>query len=88
MLFGDQIEPYLRLDRCLPLDPGARQALDRLLAELDRVQQEVAVAPGSLLIVDNYLAAHGRLGGDWLKRITVSRNLRRMAGGGRHPRIL
>ncbi|MFB9617826.1 hypothetical protein ACFFS4_46135 [Kutzneria kofuensis] len=88
VLFGDQIEPYLRLDRCLPLDPGARQALDRLLAELDRVQQEVAVAPGSLLIVDNYLAAHGRLGGDWLKRITVSRNLRRMAGGGRHPRIL
>ena len=87
VLFGDQIDPYLRFDRCRPADPAAGRALDLLRAELDRVRQDLVLAPGSLLVVDNYRTAHGRPGDGWLKRITVSRNLRRVAND-RHPRIL
>ena len=58
------------------------------MAELERVQQEVVVDPGTLLIIDNYLAVHGRQpfrsrydGTDrWLKKLPVSRNLRRGLG--------
>lgn len=68
------------------------------MAELQRVQQDVAVGPGSLLIVDNYRAVHGRRpftarydGTDrWLKKLTVSRNLRQNLNGYalRHPRVI
>ena len=67
------------------------------MAELERVQQEVVVGPGTLLVVDNYLAVHGRRafevrydGTDrWLKKLTVSRNLRRgLTFGAGHPRIV
>ena len=77
MLSGDPADPYLRLDRCLPVDPEARLALDHLLAALDHVRQDVPLDAGSLLLVDNYRVACGRLTGDWLKRILISRNLRR-----------
>ncbi|MFD3624614.1 guanitoxin biosynthesis L-enduracididine beta-hydroxylase GntD [Streptomyces sp. DSM 116494] len=102
VLFGDRLSPYLRIDRpfmdTLPGDTEAEAALDRLMAELNRVQQDVAVAPGSLLIVDNYRAVHGRRpftarydGTDrWLKKLTVSRNLRRNLNGYAldHPRVI
>ncbi|MEV6558529.1 guanitoxin biosynthesis L-enduracididine beta-hydroxylase GntD [Nocardia sp. NPDC051756] len=99
VLFGDSVSPYMRIDRpfmsCVDNDQEAAAALDRFMVELTRVQQDVVVGPGSLLIMDNYLAAHGRRpfrarydGTDrWLKKLTVSRNLRRhLAGGnsGRH----
>ncbi|MER7004923.1 guanitoxin biosynthesis L-enduracididine beta-hydroxylase GntD [Dactylosporangium sp. NPDC000555] len=96
VLFGDRPNPYLRIDRpfmrCLPGDVEAETTLDRFMAELERVQQDVVVEPGMLLIVDNYVAAHGRRsfqarydGTDrWLKKLTVSRNLRRGLGG-YHP---
>jgi L-asparagine oxygenase len=89
VLFGDPGRPYLRLDRpfmrCVGDDPAAERALDVLMAELQRVQQPVALEPGMLLVVDNYLAVHGRKsfrsrhdGTDrWLKRMVVSRDLRR-----------
>ncbi|WP_405938144.1 TauD/TfdA family dioxygenase [Streptomyces sp. NBC_00726] len=89
VLLGDRLSPYLRIDRpfmrCVDDDPRAVAALDRLMAELERVQQDVVVEQGSLLVVDNYLAAHGRRsfrarydGTDrWLKKQLVSRNLRR-----------
>ncbi|MFE6049556.1 guanitoxin biosynthesis L-enduracididine beta-hydroxylase GntD [Kitasatospora sp. NPDC056446] len=92
-LFGDRLSPYLRIDlpfmRCVGDDREAAGALERLMAELTRVQQEVVVGPGTLLVVDNYQAAHGRRsfkarydGTDrWLKKITVSRNLRRNLAG-------
>ncbi|HEX4225948.1 MAG TPA: hypothetical protein VHZ97_26525, partial [Pseudonocardiaceae bacterium] len=64
VLFGDQLSPYMRIDlpfmRCAGDDDEAAGALARFMDELTRVQQEVVVGPGSLLIVDNYLAAHGR----------------------------
>jgi L-asparagine oxygenase len=93
---------YLRIDRpfmyCADGDPGAEQALEELMAELERVQQDVVVGPGSLLVVDNYVAVHGRRsfparydGTDrWLKKITVSRNLRKglTVPGDSSPRVI
>ncbi|MEN3586572.1 guanitoxin biosynthesis L-enduracididine beta-hydroxylase GntD [Streptomyces sp. ZYX-F-203] len=101
VLFGNPERPYLRVDlpfmRCAADRPDAERALRALMAELERVQLSVVVEPGSLLIVDNYLAVHGRKpfparydGSDrWLKRMVVSRDLRKaapvseMSGGGR-----
>lgn len=89
VLFGDSLNPYLRIDRpfmhCIADDAEAEKALDELMAELERVQRNVVVGPGTLLVVDNYLAVHGRRpftarydGTDrWLKKLTVSRDLRR-----------
>ncbi|MFH8472613.1 guanitoxin biosynthesis L-enduracididine beta-hydroxylase GntD [Streptomyces sp. NPDC018000] len=93
VLFGDRLNPYLRIDRPFMHvgsgDVEAEAALDRLMAELQRVQQDIAVGPGSMLLVDNYRAVHGRRpftarydGTDrWLKKLTVSRNLRRNFSG-------
>ncbi|WP_214106909.1 guanitoxin biosynthesis L-enduracididine beta-hydroxylase GntD [Acrocarpospora catenulata] len=92
VLIGDRRSPYLRIDRpfmsCVGDDPAAEQALDALMAELEAKKQDVVVGQGSLLVVDNYLAVHGRSpflprydGTDrWLKKLTVSRNLRRSIG--------
>ncbi|MDX3193714.1 guanitoxin biosynthesis L-enduracididine beta-hydroxylase GntD [Streptomyces sp. MN03-5084-2B] len=103
VLFGDRRFPYMCIDRpfmrCADDDREAAAALDRFMAELTRAQQEVVVGPGTLLIVDNYLAAHGRRsfqarydGTDrWLKKLTISRNLRRNLAGvsaGRHRVII
>ena len=101
VLFGDPRDPYLRIDRpfmrAVGDDPAAEAALDRLMAELERNQQEVVVGPGTLLVVDNYLAVHGRRAFDvrydgtdrWLKKLTASRNLRRgLTLGAAHPRIV
>ncbi|MFD4141310.1 guanitoxin biosynthesis L-enduracididine beta-hydroxylase GntD [Streptomyces sp. NPDC058572] len=93
VLFGDRFNPYLRIDRPFmhvrPGDTEAETALDRLMDELQRVQRDIAVGPGSMLVVDNYRAVHGRRpfvprydGTDrWLKKLTVSRNLRRNISG-------
>jgi Fe(II)/alpha-ketoglutarate-dependent arginine beta-hydroxylase len=102
VLFGDPARPYLRVDRpfmrCVGDDPMAERALEALMAELTRVSRPVALAPGTLLVVDNYLAGHGRKafrcrydGTDrWLKRMIVSRDLRRtaLAATPHRPRVL
>lgn len=89
VLFGSEDDPYLRIDpffmRCLPGDEEAELALKSLVNELEAALQEVVVEPGSVLLVDNYRAVHGRQpfaarfdGTDrWLKKIVVSRDLRR-----------
>ncbi|OXM62800.1 guanitoxin biosynthesis L-enduracididine beta-hydroxylase GntD [Amycolatopsis vastitatis] len=89
VLFGDPAHPYLKVDRpfmrCAGDDPAAARALGHLMEELERVQRDVVVAPGVLLVVDNYVAVHGRRsfvsrydGTDrWLKKLTVRRDLRR-----------
>jgi Fe(II)/alpha-ketoglutarate-dependent arginine beta-hydroxylase len=89
VLFGHPDRPYLRIDQpfmsCVGGDPVAERALGRLIGELERVLRDVVVGPGTLLVVDNYAAAHGRRsfrsrydGTDrWLKKITVRRDLRR-----------
>ncbi|CCK30426.1 taurine catabolism dioxygenase tauD/tfdA [Streptomyces davaonensis JCM 4913] len=102
VLFGDRLNPYLRIDRPFMRvasgDSEAAGALDRLMDELWRVQQDIAVGPGSLLVVDNYRAVHGRRGftprydgtDRWLKKLTVSRSLRRNHSGYalQHPRVI
>jgi Fe(II)/alpha-ketoglutarate-dependent arginine beta-hydroxylase len=102
VFFGDRINPYLRIDRpfmrCAPGDAVAEAALNLLMGELERVQEDVVVGPGTMLVIDNYQAVHGRRafrdrsdGLDrWLKKITVSRDLRRQAVDGEtaHHRIL
>jgi Fe(II)/alpha-ketoglutarate-dependent arginine beta-hydroxylase len=101
VLFGQPESPYLRVDRpfmyCAPGDVAAEQALDRLMAELERVQRDVVLAPGTLVVLDNYLAVHGRRaftarydGTDrWLKKITASRDLRRgLAPLGSNGRVI
>lgn len=89
VLFGDPSHPYLRLDgpymHCADGDTAAAEALMALHAELDRVQHSITVGAGTLLILDNHVAAHGRQsftprydGTDrWLRKLIVSRNLRR-----------
>jgi L-asparagine oxygenase len=91
VLFGDPANPYVRFDKpfmkSVDDDPLAMRTLKSLDAEFIRVQREIGLGPGSLLILDNYRAVHARKafpvrydGTDrWLKKMTVSRNLRRGA---------
>lgn len=101
-LFGAPERPYLRIDPpfmdCAPDDQEARDALAALVAALEDKQRSVVVDSGTLLIVDNYLAVHGRKpfkprydGTDrWLKKLVVSRDLRVSLRGGsaENPRAL
>lgn len=92
VLFGNPSNPYLRVDlpfmRCVGDDPVAQRALDAVHAHLLANQHDLVVDRGTLLIVDNYQAVHGRKpfrarydGTDrWLKKLTVSRDLRRNRG--------
>ncbi|HEX2224717.1 MAG TPA: guanitoxin biosynthesis L-enduracididine beta-hydroxylase GntD [Thermoanaerobaculia bacterium] len=90
VLFGHPDAPYLRvdpvfMDRSLADDPEAREALDALVAEVERKIRDVALAPGDFCFIDNFRAVHGRRpfearfdGGDrWLKRVNVVRDLRK-----------
>ncbi|MFE0640694.1 guanitoxin biosynthesis L-enduracididine beta-hydroxylase GntD [Streptomyces sp. NPDC058877] len=89
VLFGAEDAPYLRIDpffmRCVDGDGEAEVALKELVTELDRVQQDVVVEAGTLLVIDNYLAVHGRRaftarydGADrWLQKAVVARDLRK-----------
>ena len=90
VLSGDPASPYLCIDRpfMTGADAVADEALDELMAQLAAHDRAVVVEQGDLLIVDNYRAVHGRKpfisrydGTDrWLKRMIVSRDLRRAAG--------
>ncbi len=89
VLFGSHEEPYLRIDpwfmRVAPTaSPAHHEALEALVAELERARLDIVLEPGDVLIIDNYLAVHGRAafranfdGRDrWLKKAVVSRNPR------------
>ncbi|MFI7236909.1 taurine catabolism dioxygenase TauD [Streptomyces cyaneofuscatus] len=85
VLFGDPVNPRIRLDtpfmRCAGDDPEAQRALNTLLSELEGVRSPLVVHAGSLLILDNRRAVHGRDsftarhdGTDrWLRKVIVSR---------------
>ncbi|TCO56100.1 guanitoxin biosynthesis L-enduracididine beta-hydroxylase GntD [Actinocrispum wychmicini] len=89
VLFGDDQQPYLRVDPAfmepLPGDTEAKDALADLVNQLEDQLREVTVGPGDLFIVDNYKAVHGRSafqarydGTDrWLKKAVCSRDLRK-----------
>jgi Fe(II)/alpha-ketoglutarate-dependent arginine beta-hydroxylase len=88
LLYGAEDTPYMRLDPCcmsaLPGDEEASEALDALIRTVGS-GPEVVLQPGDVLFVDNYRVVHGRKpftarydGTDrWLKRIGVTRDLRK-----------
>jgi L-asparagine oxygenase len=89
ILSGDPRAPYVRVDAFFteidPADDEAADALAQLSAELERELAPAVLKPGELFVIDNYRAVHGRGtfharydGTDrWLKRISVTRDLRR-----------
>ncbi|WP_019891736.1 hypothetical protein [Streptomyces purpureus] len=89
VLSGARDAPYLRIDPGVmggaPGDRAARHALGALMAELERNRRDVVVDAGTLLVVDNYVAVHGRPAypagpggsGRWLKKAHVTRDLRK-----------
>jgi Fe(II)/alpha-ketoglutarate-dependent arginine beta-hydroxylase len=89
ILFGDRRNPYIRIDPYFmdPIadPPGAQEALDALIAHIDGRLTDVVLDTGEVCLIDNFRAVHGRKpfharydGNDrWLKRINVTRDLRR-----------
>lgn len=88
LLFGDYNDPYLRLDAYFmdePVEPDYKEAFDALCLSLSNNTIEIPLNPGDILFVDNYRVLHGRNpfqarfdGKDrWLKRLNITRGLRR-----------
>jgi hypothetical protein len=88
VLFGNPRFPYVRFDPyCMdrPNTEEARSAMDYLTRAIDEKLTGVALLPGECLFIDNYKVVHGRSsfkarfdGTDrWLKRINVTRDLRK-----------
>lgn len=89
VLFGDSDHPYLRLDPYFMIvpeaDTEAAEALEAMVSLMDARMLDVALAPGEYVILDNFRVVHGRKpfrarfdGSDrWLKRINVTRDLRK-----------
>ena len=85
VLYGDRLDPYLRydLDLMVGQTPAARRALEVVRELVVDVKREVAIEPGSLLVIDNRRAVHARSmfkasfdGRDrWLQRLAVVRDL-------------
>ena len=71
----------------------AQAALDELIRQVDEVIEDHALAPGDFIFVDNYKAVHGRKpfkahydGTDrWLKRVNITRDLRKSRDGRLSP---
>lgn len=88
ILFGAPDAPYLRIDPAFMdeiEDAEEREAFEEICAAIDRVMSGVVLKPGDIVFVDNYRMVHGRKpfrarfdGTDrWLRRLNVSRDLRR-----------
>jgi Fe(II)/alpha-ketoglutarate-dependent arginine beta-hydroxylase len=100
MLFGNRQAPYVRLDPYFttPLDDEAGAALNALARSIDENIQEVVLQPGDCFFIDNYRIVHGRKafkarydGTDrWLKRLNLTRDLRKSQGsrGGCEMRVM
>lgn len=89
VLSGDPARPYLRLDPYfmdrLDEDPEAQAALDAMTAQIDEKIGDLVLEAGDFCFIDNFRAVHGRKpfkarfdGTDrWMKRINVTRDLRK-----------
>jgi Fe(II)/alpha-ketoglutarate-dependent arginine beta-hydroxylase len=102
ILSGDPEVPYLRIDPAFMQrdlgDPVAERALETVIGAIDQRLEDVVLAPGEMLIVDNKRAVHGRRpfqarydGTDrWLRRINVTADLGKSAGRrfGSHQRAV
>lgn len=93
VLFGDPRSPYMCLDPYFmdldQLEPAPRQALDALIAAIEANLKGLVLKPGEVCFIDNFRAVHGRNpfkarydGNDrWLKRINITRDIRKSRGG-------
>jgi hypothetical protein len=91
LLCGNPRSPYVRIDpyfmRIPAGDPRAEQALARAVEAIEDNLMDIVLEPGDVLILDNFRVVHGRRafyprydGRDrWLKRINVTRDLRKSA---------
>jgi Fe(II)/alpha-ketoglutarate-dependent arginine beta-hydroxylase len=87
ILFGNPESPYFRLDPYFttPLDDKAGAALNALACTVDGNMRDIILCPGDCCFIDNYRVVHGRQafearfdGTDrWLKRINLTRDLRK-----------
>lgn len=85
ILYGDRLDPFLRydLDLMVGQTPAARHALQVVRDLVNKVQREVVIQPGSLVVLDNRRCVHARSnftafydGRDrWLQRVAVVRDL-------------
>lgn len=95
VLSGDRRSPYVRLDPYF-MDPvegneRAQSALDALIRVIDHRIEDLVLAAGDFCFIDNFKAVHGRKpfkarfdGNDrWLKRINITRDLRKSRAGRR-----
>jgi Fe(II)/alpha-ketoglutarate-dependent arginine beta-hydroxylase len=92
VLFGDPQSPYIRLDpyfmQRLENDEEGQAALDSLIEKLDAKLHDIVLQAGDFVFIDNYRVVHGRKpfvakydGTDrWLKRINLTRDLRKSRG--------
>ncbi|WP_103347650.1 TauD/TfdA family dioxygenase [Amycolatopsis sp. CA-128772] len=86
LLTGPQKQPTLRVDYddTMPLDAGARRAMDALHEALQLVRHEHDLAAGSVAILDNRVVVHGRTAFDprydgtdrWLQRLFAVTSIR------------
>jgi Fe(II)/alpha-ketoglutarate-dependent arginine beta-hydroxylase len=91
-LFGDPAQPYIRVDPyfmdVVEGDGDAAKALGTLVQAMDEQMTDVVLQPGDVCVLDNYRVVHGRKpfaarfdGTDrWLKRLNVTRDLRKSWG--------
>lgn len=96
ILIGTPDSYYIRIDPyfmdSLEHDEEARLALDKLVNSIDARLNQVVLQPGDICFIDNYKAVHGREsfqakydGTDrWLKRINITRDLRKSRGSRSH----
>ncbi|WP_260639575.1 TauD/TfdA family dioxygenase [Streptomyces angustmyceticus] len=99
VLFGPEHSPYLRfdIDFMSGEDEEAAEAVTAAQEMLSKAAGRVALEPGDAVFIDNYQAVHGREpfaarydGNDrWLKRLNISRDIRRLyAGSTNRSRII
>ncbi|MDW5322359.1 TauD/TfdA family dioxygenase [Plantactinospora sp. KLBMP9567] len=92
VLSGDTRRPFVRLDpafmNCGPENGAAGDALAAAIKAVDRSLQDVPLAPGEIMIIDNLRSVHGRRpftarydGSDrWLRVVHATADLRRSEG--------
>jgi len=97
VLYGSRTAPCWRIDPDFidvrPGDEAAREALQQLIEAISESLFDVVLMPGDILFLDNHRAVHGRRpfrasydGNDrWLKRINVTRDLRKSEDARGHP---
>ncbi|MEU4238436.1 TauD/TfdA family dioxygenase [Actinoplanes sp. NPDC026619] len=92
VLTGDRQRPFVRIDPAFmtgnPADPEAAAALATLVEAVGGRLRDVPLAPGEILLIDNFRSVHGRRpftarydGRDrWLRTVCATADLRRSEG--------